>query len=105
MKEEKKNKELNLLIQEKKVELRKIVKACKYYAGQQVAIVDIFNDLSDNEVKIKREVIPHYLSENVYTNGNPKTIENYNRLIISGRTFLTNIRVEAEKAFKEQENN
>ena len=101
----KKIKALNLLVKEKKVELKKIVKACIYYSGKQVAIVDIFNDsLSDNEVNISTEDIPHYLGEDTYTVGSPKSIEKYNHLIEVGRIFLTNIRLEAKKALKEKEN-
>ncbi len=79
-KEEKKIKALNLLVKEKKIELRKLLDNCSEYKNWEVLIT--------NKSQTSMEVINQLTSEDQYNRGNIETIDKYNCVLLTAKIFL-----------------
>ena len=79
-KEEKKIKALNLLVKEKKIELRKLLKKCSAHKNWLTFIC--------GKSQVSIDTIRLLTSKDRYTKGNIETIDKYNCVLLTAKIFL-----------------
>ncbi len=92
-KEEKKIKALNLLVKEKKIELRKLLEKCSAYKNCMTFIC--------GKSQVSIDTIRLLVSKDRYTKGNIETIDKYNCVLLTAKIFLKKSEVRAQIANKQ----
>ena len=94
---DRKRKELELLVKEKKAQLIKIIEAASVYEGWQKQISLLSG--------VRRETIKQLISEGYYVSGTNTSNDLYIEVIPAAKQYLREAKKSADIKFKEQENN